>query len=78
MYYVYFLELINGNIYVGSTINLKKRLNLHQSGKVDSTKPHLPIVLKTYIAVQTENRARELEKYFKTGSGKAFAKKRFW
>ena len=29
-----------------------------------------------YIAVQTEDQARQLEKYFKTGSGKAILRKR--
>jgi hypothetical protein len=29
-----------------------------------------------YIAVRTEKKARELEKYFKTGSGRAVLKKR--
>jgi hypothetical protein len=32
--------------------------------------------LDTYVAVKTETKAKELEKYFKTGSGIAFAKKR--
>jgi hypothetical protein len=30
------------------------------------------------VAVESEALARELERYFKSGSGKAFAKKRFW
>jgi hypothetical protein len=33
--------------------------------------------LRTYVAVETETKARELEKYFKSGSGKAIAIKRF-
>jgi hypothetical protein len=36
------------------------------------------VTLKSYIAVETEEKARQLERYFKSGSGKAFAKKRFW
>ena len=43
-----------------------------------STKAHLPVGLKSYVAVQTEDVARELERYFKSGSGKALAGKRFW
>jgi putative endonuclease len=35
-------------------------------------------LLGGYIAVETEVIARRLERYFKSGSGKAFAKKRFW
>ncbi|MFQ5625145.1 MAG: GIY-YIG nuclease family protein [Methyloligellaceae bacterium] len=78
MWYVYFLQLNNGDIYVGSTNDLQRRVESHRRGRVDSTKAHLPIALKSYIAVSTEERARGLERYFKSGSGKAFAKKRLW
>lgn len=76
MWYVYFLELSNQSIYVGSTNNLKRRVQTHQTGNVLSTKAHTPVKLKSYIAVETEQKARELEQYFKSGSGKAIAKKR--
>ena len=78
MWYVYFLELSNGDIYVGSTPDLKRRFRSHQDGQVQSTKAHRPVKLRSYIAVETETNARELEKYFKSGSGKAIAMKRFW
>jgi putative endonuclease len=78
MWYVYFLELSNGDIYVGSTNDLKRRVASHRDGKVISTRPHLPLSLKSYVAVETETLARSLETYFKSGSGKAVAKKRFW
>jgi predicted GIY-YIG superfamily endonuclease len=77
MWYVYFLELSNGTIYVGSTPDLKRRFNSHQNGRVLSTKAHIPVTLKSYVAVETELKARQLEKYFKSGSGKAIAIKRF-
>lgn len=78
MWYVYFLALSNGDIYVGSTDDLRRRLASHERGQVISTAKFLPLTLKSYIAVQTAAKARQLEKYFKSGSGKAFAKKRFW
>jgi putative endonuclease len=78
MWYVYFLELANADVYVGSTDDLKRRIGSHRQGQVISTKAHLPLVLKSYIAVETEEIARKLERYFKSGSGKALAKKRFW
>ncbi|WP_214477684.1 GIY-YIG nuclease family protein [Mesorhizobium sp. dw_380] len=78
MWYVYFLQLRNGDVYVGSTNDLRRRLESHRLGYVTSTKAYLPVILKTYIAVETEANARQLERYFKTGSGKAFASKRFW
>ena len=78
MWYVYFLQLANGAVYVGSTNDIQRRLASHEQGSVRSTGAHLPVSLVSYVAVRTERRARELEKYFKSGSGKAFAGKRFW
>ena len=78
MWYVYFLRLSNGDIYVGSTNDLRRRVDSHQRGRVDSTKACLPVALKSYIAVLTEENARTLERYFKSGSGKAFANRRLW
>ncbi|ODA94345.1 excinuclease ABC subunit C [Mesorhizobium sp. SEMIA 3007] len=54
------------------------RFESHQPGHVASTKAHLPVVLKAGISVEAEANARQLERHFKTGSGKAFASKRFW
>ena len=76
MWYVYFLELSNGDIYVGSTNDLRRRFKSHQDGQVTSTAKLLPAVLRSYIAIPNEALARKLERYFKSGSGKAFAKKR--
>ena len=77
LWYVYFLELSNGDIYVGSTDDLRRRLASHQQGHVVSTRKYLPAVLRPYVAVADEITDRRLERYFKSGSGKAFAKKRF-
>jgi len=76
MWYVYFLQLSNDDVYVGSTNDLKRRFSSHQAGHVLSTKAHQPMSLKSYVAVETEEHARELEAYFKSGSGKAIALKR--
>ncbi len=78
MWYVYFLQLSNEDMYVGSTNDLRRRINSHQRGRVKSTKAYLPIALKSYVAVLTEGNARALERYFKSGSGKAFTNKRLW
>jgi putative endonuclease len=77
VWYVYFLRLKNGDIYIGSTNDLRRRFNSHQSGNVASTRKYLPTILSSYVAVENETTARKLEIYFKSGSGKAFAKKRF-
>lgn len=78
MWYVYFLALSNGDTYVGSTNDLKRRFKSHALGQVSSTQPFRPVKLKCYVGVETELNARRLERYFKSGSGKAFANKRFW
>jgi putative endonuclease len=77
VWYVYFLELENGDIYVGSTNDLRRRFDSHQAGAVSSTSKNLPAVLASYVAVLDEATAREPRTNFKSGSGKAFAKKRF-
>ena len=77
MWYVYFLKSTPKDyLYIGSTNNLKRRLTEHNSGLVQSTKAYKPLEIEAYVAVRTEMKARELEKYFKTGSGKAILKKR--
>jgi putative endonuclease len=70
--------LSNDDIYVGSTNDLRRRVKSHQAGDVVSTRLYQPAALISYVAVQEEPLARSLERYFKSGSGKAFAKKRFW
>jgi predicted GIY-YIG superfamily endonuclease len=64
------------NLYVGSTNNIRRRLNEHNSGEVDSTKSRIPFSLEAYIAVKDQAKAVELEQYFKTGSGKALLQRR--
>jgi predicted GIY-YIG superfamily endonuclease len=78
VWYVYFLELRNGDIYVGSTDDLRRRFASHQKGQVISTATNVPASLRSYVAVIDEASARRLERYFKSGSGKAFANKRLW
>lgn len=51
MWYVYFLQLRNGDVYVGSTNDLKRRFSAHQAGEVVSTKGYLPALLRSYVAV---------------------------
>ncbi|MCX6142823.1 MAG: GIY-YIG nuclease family protein [Ignavibacteriales bacterium] len=76
-WFVYILKSrIKDFIYVGSTNDLIGRMRERDAGLVQSTKAYRPLVLVAYVAVATERKARELEKYLKTGSGKAVLKKR--
>ena len=77
MWYVYILKSINSNFrYIGSTNNLKRRLLEHNEGLAQSTKHYKPFEFEAFIGVKTESQARNLERYFKTGSGKAILFKR--
>jgi predicted GIY-YIG superfamily endonuclease len=67
MRYVYFLELSNGDIYVGSTDDLRRRVASHQQGHVLSTSKFLPLLLRSYGAFADEVTARNPERYFKSG-----------
>jgi len=64
------------NLYTGSTNDIARRLTEHNSGKVDSTKNRTSFSLEAYFAVKDKSRAIELERYLKSGSGRAFLQKR--
>ncbi len=77
MYYTYILRSSKSKIfYYGSTKDLRKRFEEHNSGLSKSTKPHTPWRLVFYAAFETEQQAQDFELYLKSGSGKAFAYKR--
>jgi len=76
MWYIYILRMADGEYYVGSTNDLKRRMEEHARGRGVSIKWRLPVVLEAYIAVKSEQIARSLEKYLKTSSGKATLRKR--
>ena len=77
MWYVYVLSSVKTKfMYIGSTNNLERRLTQHNDGEVQSTKAYAPYKVSAYVAVETEKQARNLEQYFKTGSGKAILIKR--
>ena len=77
MWYVYVIRSVSYSfVYIGSTKDLERRLAEHNEGRSRSTEAYRLFIVEAYVAVRTESKARELEKYFKTGSGKAILKKR--
>jgi putative endonuclease len=62
--------------YTGSTDDLRKRFNQHNSGKSTYTKSRGPYKLIYYEACLNEQDARSREKYLKTGMGKRYLKNR--
>ena len=79
MLYVYILEslLESGGFYVGITEDLKLRLKQHNAGDVFHTAKYKPWMLKNYFAFEDRKKAYAFERYLKSGSGRAFAKKHF-
>lgn len=66
MFYTYVLKsLRDGNLYVGSTKDLKLRLVKHNSGLVKSTKFRAPFKLIYYEAYLCEKDARLREQHLK-------------
>ena len=78
MTYVYVLRTISNpeHYYVGITGDLRARLKKHNAGEVPHTAKYRPWTIKTYIAFTDEQQAIAFEKYLKSPSGRAFAKKR--
>jgi predicted GIY-YIG superfamily endonuclease len=77
MWYVYILRsLKDDKLYIGSTDDIQRRFGEHNKARVISTKSRTPFALLPYIAVEKRDTAINLEKYLKTGSGRAFLNKR--
>ena len=77
MHYVYtLLSEKDGYFYAGSTNDLKRRFEEHNTGGVNSTKNRIPLKLIYYEACINEEDARQRERYLKTGMGKRYLKNR--
>jgi putative endonuclease len=71
MVWVYAISSLDQNyIYVGMTIDLKSRLNRHNSGREITTKYYAPFRLIYKENCVDRITARKREKYWKSGVGK--------
>jgi len=77
-YYVYISQSENDSdkFYTGFTDDLESRLRAHNQGKCVHTSKFVPWRVKTAIAFTNNEKAFAFEKYLKSASGRAFAKKR--
>jgi len=77
-YYVYILksEKDPEHFYTGFSENLENRLTYHNSGQCPHSSRYKPWRIKTAIAFTERQKALDFERYLKTPSGRAFAKKR--
>jgi putative endonuclease len=80
VYYVYLIESLSAarERYVGITSNLEQRLREHNAGKSSHTSKFKPWKLTTYVALTDRVKAEAFERYLKSGSGHAFARKHLW
>lgn len=76
-YYVYVLKSLKDKmLYTGYTADLRKRIQLHESGKVPSTQKRRPFELIYYEGCKNQQDATRREKYLKSGNSKIYLKNR--
>jgi putative endonuclease len=74
--YTYVLKLHDGSLYVGSTPDLHRRTDQHDSGRGGRTTGCQTSELIYYEACRSLAEARKREKQLKTGYGRAYLKRR--
>ncbi|OGG36757.1 hypothetical protein A2110_00935 [Candidatus Jorgensenbacteria bacterium GWA1_54_12] len=77
MHYVYFLRLANKRVYKGSTGNLKRRMEEHNAGKVESTRNFRPLTLIGYEGYALKSDAERREKFLKTTEGRRLLRQQY-
>ena len=71
MYYVYILECRDDTLYVGSTNDIKKRLETHNAGKgAKYTRGRIPVILRYSESFSTKGEALKREAVLKRLSRK--------
>ncbi len=75
MFYAYVLKSVSYKThYYGSTEDLERRINEHNSGKMKYTKGRRPWVLHYYEVFETRSEALRREKFFKSIDGYLYLK----
>ena len=78
MFYTYVLKSQkDGNLYIGSSNDLRRRFREHNLGRVTSTLNRRPFVLLFYEAYQEKRVAQKRERYLKSSDGHKDINKRF-
>jgi len=77
MHYIYVLKSRRDDkFYIGCTNDLRGRIALHNSGRVESTKSRKPFDLIYYEASLNKEDALKREKYLKTTYGHRYIRSR--
>ncbi len=79
MYNVYLLisEKDPSKSYIGYTKDIEERVRTHNFGQSEYTLKFKPWKLLFYAAFQSSHKAKDFEKYLKSGSGKEFVARHF-
>lgn len=64
--------------YTGFTTHVEERLKKHNDGGSPHTAKFRPWKLVAYFAFEQKETAIAFERYLKSGSGRAFAKRHLW
>jgi len=77
---VYLLRSLSNpqRTYVGVTTDFDRRLEEHNSGMAPHTARFKPWKIVVFLEFSNHEKADLFEAYLKSGSGHAFARKRFW
>jgi putative endonuclease len=75
---VYILQSVSEphRFYTGVTDDVDARLRKHNANELPHTSKFGPWTLKTFVTFADEKQAFAFERYLKSASGRAFAKKR--
>ncbi len=77
--FVYVIRSVSNpdHYYVGLTSDVRQRLEWHNAGSGGHTARHRPWAVSVILEFVDEVRAGAFERYLKSGSGRAFAKRHF-
>lgn len=78
-HYIYLLVSLEdpSRHYVGTTSDLKARLEKHNEGGCPHTAKYRPWRIETAIAFSDKAKAIAFERYLKSGSGREFSRRHF-
>ena len=76
MFYVYVLKsLVDGNLYIGQTSDFRRRVTLHNEGRIQSTKRRCPLELVHLEEYETRGEAIKRERFLKSMKGRDFKRR---
>jgi predicted GIY-YIG superfamily endonuclease len=80
MRYVYLLQSTShpGKRYIGISGDYRARLEQHNAGQSPHTAKYRPWRTVVVVRFEHDRAAEEFERYLKSGSGHAFARRHFW